>query len=101
MAAATDGRPSYRSSEHRPDSDHPPRLAPAARRQHCRIPVPAARVPGRLVNFMTTRRTALTALAAPFIARGAKATAFALIGDRYHNSDYIRTGLGRTIGRDA
>src|SRR5450432_3641995 len=26
-----------------------------------------------------------------------KATAFALIGDRYHNSDYIRTGLGRTI----
>ena len=30
-----------------------------------------------------------------------KATAFALIGDRYHNSDYIRVGLGRTIGREA
>lgn len=30
-----------------------------------------------------------------------KATAFALIGDRYHNSDYIRIGLGRTIGREA
>lgn len=28
-----------------------------------------------------------------------KATAFALIGDRYHNSDYIRIGLGRTIAR--
>src|SRR6266481_8551629 len=30
----------------------------------------------------------------------AKATAFALIGDRYHNSDYIRTGLRRTIDRE-
>ncbi|MBI3280827.1 MAG: ThuA domain-containing protein [Acidobacteria bacterium] len=39
----------------------------------------------------------IAALARPLIAR-AKATAFALIGDRYHNSDYIRTGLGRTIG---
>jgi type 1 glutamine amidotransferase len=29
-----------------------------------------------------------------------KATAFALIGDRYHNSDYIRTGLTRTITKD-
>jgi hypothetical protein len=44
-------------------------------------------------------------LAAPFIwtsrlkARS-KATAFALIGDKPHNSDYIRTGLGRTLGRD-
>jgi hypothetical protein len=27
-----------------------------------------------------------------------KATAFALIGDRYHNSDYIRTALSKTIG---
>src|SRR5262245_19923974 len=30
----------------------------------------------------------------------AKATAFALIGDRYHNSDYIRTGLRRTIEKE-
>jgi hypothetical protein len=50
----------------------------------------------------TTRRAALAALAgatiAPRLARAArKATAFALIGDRYHNSDYIRTGLTRTI----
>jgi len=29
-----------------------------------------------------------------------KGTAFALIGDRYHNSDYIRTGLGKTLGKD-
>ena len=27
-----------------------------------------------------------------------KSTAFALIGDRYHNSDYIRTALRRTLG---
>ena len=25
------------------------------------------------------------------------ATAFALVGDRYHTSDYIRTALGRTL----
>jgi hypothetical protein len=30
-----------------------------------------------------------------------KATAFAIIGDRYHNSDYIRTGLSKTLGKDA
>ena len=29
-----------------------------------------------------------------------KAQAFALIGDRYHNSDYIRTGLTRTIAKE-
>ena len=29
-----------------------------------------------------------------------KATAFALIGDRYHNSDYIRIGLTRTIVKE-
>ena len=29
-----------------------------------------------------------------------KAAAFALIGDRYHNSDYIRTALGKTLVRD-
>lgn len=50
-----------------------------------------------------SRRTALSALAAaacPAVLRGAKATAFGLIGDRYHNSDYIRTGLTRTITKD-
>jgi type 1 glutamine amidotransferase len=30
----------------------------------------------------------------------APATAFALVGDRYHNSDYIRTALGKTLGKD-
>ncbi|MEX2264311.1 MAG: ThuA domain-containing protein [Bryobacteraceae bacterium] len=53
----------------------------------------------------TSRRSAIAALAgaalAPSIGRSAqKATAFALIGDRYHNSDYIRTGLNRTIAKD-
>ena len=52
----------------------------------------------------TTRRSALAALAgaalAPLPGRAArKATAFALIGDRYHNSDYIRIGLTRTIAK--
>src|SRR5450432_1432833 len=50
-----------------------------------------------------TRRTAIQTLAAPALLGAAhpKATAFALIGDRYHNSDYIRTGLGKTLTRDA
>ena len=53
-----------------------------------------------------SRRTALgacaaasAALAGPLRAR-TKATAFALIGDRYHNSDYIRTGLRKTIEKE-
>jgi hypothetical protein len=46
-----------------------------------------------------TRRSALGLLAgAPALLRpAAKATGFALIGDRYHNSDYIRTGLRQTL----
>ena len=53
----------------------------------------------------TTRRSALAALAGaalvPLPGRAAKkATAFALIGDRYHNSDYIRIGLTRTISKE-
>jgi len=52
-----------------------------------------------------SRRSSLAALAgaaiAPFPVRAAKkATAFALIGDRYHNSDYIRIGLTRTIAKE-
>jgi len=51
---------------------------------------------------MTTRRSAIAALAGAGLSalpgRSAqKATAFGLIGDRYHNSDYIRTALNRTI----
>src|SRR5882672_4305206 len=55
---------------------------------------------------MVTRRAALGACAAaPAALIGrldarTKAAAFALIGDRYHNSDYIRTGLRRTIERE-
>jgi hypothetical protein len=52
-----------------------------------------------------SRRSTLAALAgaavAPTVSRSAqKATAYALIGDRYHNSDYIRTGLHRNITKD-
>src|SRR5260370_4315275 len=54
----------------------------------------------------TARRCAVAPLGgaalAPLPGRAAKkATAFALIGDRYHNSDYIRIGLTRTIARQA
>src|SRR3954452_4956796 len=57
------------------------------------------------VQRNSTRRTALAALAgAANLARpgtaAKKATAFALIGDRYHNSDYIRIGLTRTIAKE-
>jgi len=53
----------------------------------------------------TTRRSALAALAGatlvPLPGKAAKkATAFGLIGDRYHNSDYIRIGLTRTIAKE-
>ncbi len=53
----------------------------------------------------TSRRSFLTALVAaslvcPVGRAAPKATAFALIGDRYHNSDYIRTGLSRTIAKE-
>jgi hypothetical protein len=53
----------------------------------------------------TSRRSALAALAGAALAHrtvraAQKATAFALIGDRYHNSDYARTGLSRTITQD-
>jgi hypothetical protein len=54
----------------------------------------------------TSRRSVLASIAAaslaPFRVRAAKkATAFALIGDRYHNSDYIRTALTRTIAKES
>ncbi|MFN0165062.1 MAG: ThuA domain-containing protein [Bryobacteraceae bacterium] len=48
---------------------------------------------------MTRRNALTTVLGAPALlkAAAAKASAFALIGDRPHNSDYIRTGLRKTI----
>jgi len=61
------------------------------------------------MKHVTERMTRRVALAGPLgglllsrslaVARE-KATAFALIGDRYHNSDYIRTALGRTFGKE-
>ncbi len=55
--------------------------------------------------MQTSRRSAIAALAgaalSPVVSRSAqKANAFGLIGDRYHNSDYARTGLNRTIMKD-
>jgi type 1 glutamine amidotransferase len=53
-----------------------------------------------------TRRSAISGMAVaallPAVPAFAekKATAFALIGDRYHNSDYIRTALGKTLVDD-
>lgn len=52
-----------------------------------------------------SRRSAIAMFAgaalAPRMVRAAeKGTAFGLIGDRYHNSDYIRTALNRTIQSD-
>jgi len=61
------------------------------------------------MKHVTERMTRRVALAGPLgglllsrslaVARE-KGTAFALIGDRYHNSDYIRTALGRTFGKE-
>jgi type 1 glutamine amidotransferase len=53
----------------------------------------------------TSRRSAVAALAGitlvPREGRSAsKEPAFGLIGDRYHNSDYIRVALNRTITKD-
>lgn len=53
----------------------------------------------------TSRRSAIATLAGTAVGQGVsrsaqKSTAYALIGDRYHNSDYIRTGLNRTISKD-
>lgn len=55
---------------------------------------------------MPTRRSLLRTMAAlpaaKFAALAAqkRATAFALVGDRYHNSDYIRTALTKTLVKD-
>jgi type 1 glutamine amidotransferase len=54
-----------------------------------------------------TRRAVVSGIAASALLAGPraqaakKATAFALIGDRYHNSDYIRTALRKTLVKDA
>jgi type 1 glutamine amidotransferase len=54
-----------------------------------------------------TRRSVLSGIATSALLPAArasaasKATAFALIGDRYHNSDYIRTALRKTLVKDA
>ncbi len=53
------------------------------------------------MNNMTRRSAIWTiALSGSLAYAREKAAAFALIGDRYHNSDYIRTGLTRTIVKE-
>ena len=52
------------------------------------------------MNRRITRRAALLAAGAPWVLRGQQATAFALLGDRYHNIDHYRTALGKTLVRD-
>lgn len=50
-----------------------------------------------------TRRAALAAAGVPLLStlQGQQATVFALLGDRYHNSDHYRTAFGKTLVRDA
>ncbi len=65
----------------------------------------------KLITRRNTLRTmgvmgaAATVLAgcktAPEATSKPKATAFALVGDKYHNSDYIRSALGKTLVKEA
>ena len=49
-----------------------------------------------------TRRLAIQSVASALVSYGAEQrTAFALIGDRYHNSDYMRIGLRKTLGKES
>jgi hypothetical protein len=51
---------------------------------------------------ITRRRAIRSLLASAALAQAKeKGTAFGLIGDRYHNSDYIRTALGKTLGSES
>jgi hypothetical protein len=56
-------------------------------------------------SMKISRRSATAIVAGSVLAlragrSGEKATAYGLIGDRFHNSDYIRTALNRTIASD-
>lgn len=49
----------------------------------------------------TLARGAAAHFSSPLLSQTDKrSAAFALVGDRYHNSDYIRTALGKTLVRD-
>ena len=52
-----------------------------------------------LQNFAGLSAIAARPLPASVYGTG-KVTAFVLAGDRYHNIDYIRTALGKTLGKD-
>jgi hypothetical protein len=89
-ASFTCGLSCKRPIENRPQVDNLPHKVAVAIQSH---------------TMKTSRRSAIAILTgsalAPRAGRSAqKATAYALIGDRFHNSDYIRTGLSRTITKD-
>jgi hypothetical protein len=44
--------------------------------------------------------TSFARASSPSVYGGSQATCLALAGDRYHNIDYIRTGLGKTLAKD-
>jgi hypothetical protein len=59
----------------------------------------ALRNMGKAATFTGLSLAAPVALPAA-IYGNRKTTAFVLAGDRYHNIDYIRTALGKTLGKD-
>src|SRR5260370_861922 len=52
------------------------------------------------MKFISRRTVIGLTISVPVAFGAEQSAAFALIGDRYHNSDYIRTGLGKTLGKD-
>ena len=58
----------------------------------------AIRNAGKVAAFASLPLTAPPASAQSIYGKR-QATAFALAGDRYHNIDYVRTALGKTLGR--
>jgi hypothetical protein len=59
----------------------------------------AIRNAGKVAAFATLPLTAPPASGQSIYGKP-QATAFALVGDRYHNIDYIRTALGKTLVKD-
>ncbi|MFC1692737.1 ThuA domain-containing protein [Candidatus Latescibacterota bacterium] len=56
---------------------------------------------GKMSFIGTAGLMGTTGLSGIASAQQPRATAFAVIGDRYHNSDYIRSALGKTLVREA
>ena len=58
----------------------------------------AIRTAGQAASFGLTLTARLASAQSIYTKRSV--TAFALAGDRYHNIDYIRTALGKTLVKD-